>query len=129
MKKVLAMLMMLSIIPVSALAEKLTGYVSDEQCATSSAKAAKATDWINPKVFESCAQKCVKKGSSIVFVTEDNKVLKLDADSTQKASEHLGHRVSVTGKVDNGTLKIEKIASIKMEAQSKPDNHQEENMH
>ena len=117
MKKSLAMLALLAFVAIPALAENLTGYVSDLQCATSGSKAAKATDWINPKAFESCAQKCAKNGSPVVFVTEDNKVLKLDADSIQKATAHLGHRVSVTGNVENGTLKIEKIASIKMEAQ------------
>ncbi|HEY6349209.1 MAG TPA: hypothetical protein VI636_07350 [Candidatus Angelobacter sp.] len=129
MKKSFAILALLALIATPALAEKLTGYVSDAQCATSSAKAAKATDWINPKAFESCAQKCVKNGSPMVFVTEDNKILKLDADSTQKATAHLGHRVSVEGKIENGTLKIDKIATIKMATQAKPDNHQEENMH
>lgn len=129
MKKTLAMLVLSALISIPALAEKLTGYVSDEQCAVHSSKAAKATDWINPKAFESCAQKCVKNGSPIVFVTEDNKVLKLDADSTKKASAHLGHRVSVSGKVENGTLSIDKITTVAMEAQTKPENHQEENMH
>lgn len=129
MKQSFALLVFFALIAIPALGEKLTGYVSDLQCASSSSKAAKATDWINPKAFESCAQKCVKNGSPMVFVTEDNKVLKLDADSTQKASAHLGHRVSVTGTIENGTLKIDKIASIKMEAQTKTDNHQEEKMH
>src|SRR5215471_14296270 len=124
MKKVLMLSAFLALITIPALAEDLTGYVSDLQCATSGSKAAKATDWINPKAFESCAQKCAKEGSPLVFVTEDNRVLKLDADSLKKASAHLGHRVSVDGKVENGTLKIDKIASIKMEAQTKSDNHQ-----
>lgn len=114
MRKTLAVLAFLGVITVPMLAEQLTGYVSDEQCASSSSKAAKATDWIDAKAFESCAQKCVKNGSAIVFVTEDNKVLKLDADSTKKASAHLGHRVSVSGKVENGTLRIEKITNVKM---------------
>jgi hypothetical protein len=129
MKKSLVTLALFGFMTIPALAETLTGYVSDLQCATSGSKAAKATDWINPKAFESCAQKCVKNGSPIVFVTEDNKILKLDADSTQKATVHVGHRVSVDGKVENGTLKIEKIAGIKMQAQTKPENHQEEKMH
>lgn len=128
MKKSL-IIAVLGLMAIPALAEKLTGYVSDLQCANSGSKAAKATDWINPKAFEACAQKCAKNGSPIVFVTEDNKVLKIDGDSAQKASAHLGHRVSVEGTVENGTLKIEKIAGIKMEAQTKPDNHQEEKMH
>ena len=129
MKKHLVVIALLALISIPALGEKLTGYISDEQCATSASKAAKATDWINPQKFESCAQKCAKNGSPMVFVTEDNKVLKLDADSSKKAGGHLGHRVSVTGKVENGTLKIEKIATIQMEVQSKPGNQQEEKMH
>lgn len=128
MNRLLAMFALLSFVSVACFAEHLTGYVSDEQCAVSGSKAAKATDWINPKKFESCAQKCAKGGSPVVFVTEDNKVLKLDADSTKKANAHLGHRVSVDGKVENGVLKIDKITTIKMEAQTKA-NDQEEKMH
>ncbi len=129
MKKTLAVLAFFSFAAIPFFGEQMTGYISDLQCATKGAKAAKATDWMNPKVFPSCAQKCAKEGSPLVFVTEDNKVLTLDADSSKKASSHLGQRVSVNGKVENGTLKIEKIASIKMQAQTKPENHQEENMH
>ena len=83
MKKLLVLLALVISIP--ALAEKMTGYISDDKCAASGAKAAKATDWISPDLFESCVKKCMKGGSTMVFVTEDNKVLKLDADSTQKA--------------------------------------------
>ncbi len=128
MNRLLAVFALLSFASIACFAEHLTGYVSDEQCAASSSKAAKATDWINPAKFESCAQKCVKNGSPVVLVTENNKVLKLDAESTRKASAHLGHRVFVEGKVENGTLKISKITTIKMEAQTKA-NDQEEHMH
>jgi hypothetical protein len=127
MKKLFA-LSILSFLSVAAFAERMTGYVSDEQCATHQSKAAKATDWVNPKAFESCAQKCAKNGSPVVFVTEDNKVLKFDAASLKTATEHLGHRVSVEGKVDNGSLKIDKIENIKMEAQTTK-NDQEQRMH
>lgn len=129
MKKLLVGIACLAFVSMAAFAEHLTGYVSDEQCAISGSKAAKASDWINPKAFESCAQKCAKNGSLVVFVTEDNKVLKLDAASTKKAMSHLGHRVSVSGKVENGALKIDKIATIKMEAQARPANDVEEKMH
>lgn len=116
MKKGFALLALLALFSMAALAEKWTGYVSDEKCAVSGSKAAKASDWINPKAFESCAKKCAEAGSTVVFVTEDNKILKLDAESTTKAMPHLGHRVSLSGKLDNGTLKIDKIESIKMTA-------------
>ena len=41
----------------------------------------------------------------------------------------LGHRVSLSGKLENGTLKVDKIASIKMASQAKPASDQEEKMH
>lgn len=128
MKKVLVLVSLFTLFSLAAFAEKMTGYVSDEMCASKGSKAAKASDWVNPKAFESCAQKCAKNGSSVVFVTEDNKVLKFDADSLQKATDHLGHRVALEGKVDNGSLKIDKIENIKMEAQTSKD-AQEEHVH
>src|SRR5260221_24712 len=121
MKKLLAVVSCLVFASTAALAEKWTGYISDEQCATSGSKAKKASDWINPDAFESCAQKCAKNGSPLVFVTEDNKVLKLDPDSTKKALTHLGHRVSLSGKVENGVLKINSINTIKMTTHPKSD--------
>lgn len=129
MKRLFVVLALLSLISISAMAEKLTGYVSDEMCAVSKSKAAKATDWINPDAFESCAKKCAEGGSAVVLVTEDNKILKLDADSTKKAMPHLGHRVSLSGKVENGTLKIDEIASIKMDGKAKSTSDAEEKMH
>jgi hypothetical protein len=129
MKKLLALTVFMALGSVAAFAEHWTGYISDEQCAVSSSKAKKATDWINPAAFESCAQKCAKAGSALVFVTEDNKILKFDADSTKKAEPYLGHRVSLSGKLANGTLKVDKISGIKMDTQAKPATDQEEKMH
>ena len=129
MKRLFAAFTLLTVISIPVMAEKLTGYVSDEKCAVSGSKAAKATDWINPNAFESCAKKCAEAGSTVVLVTEDNKILKLDADSSKKAMPHLGHRVSLRGKVENGTLTIEEIASIKMDAKAKPTSDTEEKMH
>lgn len=129
MKKHFVIIVLLALMALPVFAEQLTGYISDAQCAAKGSKAAKATDWINPKVFSSCVQKCIKEGSPILFVTEDNKVLSLDAESTKKASSFAGQRVSVNGKIENGALTIDKISSIKMEAQTNPQNHQEEKMH
>jgi hypothetical protein len=129
MKRTLALVAFLTVVSLSAFAEKWTGYISDMQCATHAAKAKKATDWINPDKFEACAQKCAKEGSPVVFVTEDNQVLKFDADSTRKVMPHLGHRVSLSGKVEDGVLKVDKVANIPMDAKSKPASDQEEKMH
>ncbi len=98
----------------TSFAGEITGYLSDEKCALSSAKAKTASEWINPAAFESCVQKCVKAGSPVVFVTEDNKILKIDPASKDKITPLIGHKVTVTGKVEGSTLKIDTIASAKM---------------
>jgi hypothetical protein len=98
----------------SALAGEMTGYLSDEKCAMAGSKASSAKEWIKPEAFESCVQKCVKAGSAVVFVTEDNKILKIDADSMKKITPHLGHKVVVNGATDGGTLKVESIRSVSM---------------
>lgn len=115
MKRRFAILVLLVTGSMTAFAGEWTGYISDQQCAASGAKKAKASDWINPKAFASCAQKCAKAGSPVVFVTEDNKILKFDADSLKKAMPNLGHRVRLTGTLENDTLKIDKIATIQYE--------------
>ena len=99
---------------VTGLAAQMTGYISDEKCAVSGAKAKTAAEWIDPAQFEGCAKKCVKAGSPAVFVTEDNKILKIDAGSLEKVTPHIGHKVTVNGQMDGGSLKIESISSVKM---------------
>jgi len=95
-------------------AAEMTGYISYDSCAIKSAKSTKAADWIIPEEFEACVKHCLKDGSSAVFVTEDNKILKLDASSTAKAMPLVGHRVKVTGTATNSTLTVETISAIAM---------------
>ena len=114
MRTLIAAIVLAALPAMTAMAGEMTGYISDSQCATASAKAATAAEWINPNEFESCVKKCVKAGSPVVFVTTDNKILKIDADSMKSVTPHLGHKVTVSGKVENGTLKVDSIQSIKM---------------
>jgi len=111
MKKLVAVLAVSAIACISALASEMTGYISDTKCAAEHAKSPTAAGWIHPKVFESCAKLCVKDGSEAVFLTEDNKVLKIDAGSLDKVMPHLGHRVKLNGKVENGHLKVDSIST------------------
>lgn len=93
----------------------IIGYISDTKCATDGAKAKTAAEWIKPAAFEDCVKKCVKDGSPAVFVTEDNKILKVDAASSAKLGQFLGRKVSVTGKVEGTTLKIDTITALKLQ--------------
>jgi hypothetical protein len=93
----------------------IVGYVSDEKCALSGAKASKAAEWIKPAAFESCVKDCLKEGAEAVFVTEDNKILKFDAASKKKIEAHLGHKVSVTGTVKGTIMTVETISDLKLQ--------------
>ena len=92
----------------------MVGYISDIKCATSGAKAKTAAEWIKPDAFESCVKDCVKGGSEAVFVTEDNRILKLDTASAATVAPFLGNKVKVTGTVVGDTITIAKISALKL---------------
>ena len=106
----------LSVASVSTFAagDAIVGYVSDNKCAMSGAKAKTAAEWIKPAAFEECVKTCVKAGSEAVFVTEDNKILTFDKASVAKITPVLGRKVSVTGSVKDHTLKVDGITGLKM---------------
>jgi hypothetical protein len=99
MKKVFAAFALTVIGSMSAFAGEWSGYIADSKC--------KHTDGTEKSI--ACAQKCVKGGADTVFVTSDNKVLMIDKESMEKATPHLGHKVTVTGKVNGDKLTIETI--------------------
>ena len=55
-----------------------------------------------------CVKGCVKKGAAPVFVTADGKVVKIA--NPDKVTEHLGHKVKVTGKLEGESLTIDTVA-------------------
>lgn len=82
---------------------KMSGWVSDEKCG--------AKDIDNA----ACIKKCVESGSRLVFVSEkDKSVISVDNEDALKG--HEGHHVSVSGKLDNGTLHVEKVAMLKQDS-------------
>lgn len=99
MKKLLATFALSAIGSMSAFAGEWTGYIADSKC--------KHVDGTEAHV--ACTEKCIKGGADAVFVTSDNKVLKIDKDSMAKVTPHYGHKVTVTGKVDGDTLKVDTI--------------------
>lgn len=77
----------------------MTGYIVDEKCGAKGAHAG----------AEDCAKKCAEVGEKMVFVTDqDKQVLKVDNQDATKG--HEGHHVSVSGKVKDGVLHIDKLA-------------------
>ncbi|MDX1984930.1 MAG: hypothetical protein SFV51_31955 [Bryobacteraceae bacterium] len=101
MKKVAA----LSLFALSAFAASWTGYISDAGCG------AKHADGSEKSM--KCVTGCVKgKGAAPVFVVGD-KVLKIDAASKDKVLEHLGHKVTINGKLADDTVTVETVEMAK----------------
>jgi hypothetical protein len=82
----------------AANAAELTGYVSDAKCGAKGSSEAHAK----------CADKCVKSGAAAVFVA-DGKVYKIDADDQAKVTDHVGHKVTIDGKIDGDTIKVDSV--------------------
>jgi hypothetical protein len=89
--------MAMSLLSLSAFAETYSAYISDAKCA------AKHAADMNGK----CVQGCVKGGQAPVAVVGD-KVYKLDDNA--KVMDHLGHKVTITGKLEGDTIKVESVA-------------------
>ena len=77
----------------------MTGYVSDAKCAKDVAKA-------ESDGHAGCAAACAKKGAALVFVS-GGKVYKIDDQA--KVQDHAGHKVTIMGKVDGDTLKVDSV--------------------
>lgn len=79
----------------------MNGWITDAKCA------AKGGDLSNAD----CAKKCAEKGEKLVFVSDSDKKV-LNVDNQEALKGHEGHHVSVTGKVDNGSLHVDKVSML-----------------
>ena len=92
-------LLMFALAAVTAMAGEWKGTISDAKCGAKHADASEKS--------MNCVKGCVKGGSAAVFVTEDGKVLKIhNADAV---TEHLGHKVTITGQVDGDSVPVESV--------------------
>jgi hypothetical protein len=101
MKKfVLATFLVASVGSVAAVADQMTGYISESGCGAKHSAVSAA----NTK----CVEACIKKGSDPVLVS-DGKVMKFDADSKEKAKAFAGQSVKIDGTMDGDVVKITSI--------------------
>ena len=85
---------------------KMAGWVSDEKCGVKDIDNA------------DCVKKCAEGGSKLVFVSEKDKSV-INVDNQDALKGHEGHHVSVVGKLDNGTLHVDKVAMLKQSGDAK----------
>jgi hypothetical protein len=75
-----------------------TGWITDAACGVKNANSE----------GKSCALACYKNGSKLVlYVKADDELYEIDQQ--EKAVQHLGHEVSVTGFMKDGKIKVSKI--------------------
>ena len=99
-KLAVAFVLVLSLFAINAAAGEWTGYISDAACATKKTAAAESDG------HAGCAQGCAKKGGALMLVS-GGKAYKIDDES--KVKDHVGHKVTITGKMDGDTVKIESV--------------------
>jgi hypothetical protein len=80
----------------SAFAAEWKGTISDAKCGAAHADASEKS--------MKCSQACVKGGQAAVFVS-DGKVLKIA--NQDKIAAHVGHRGTLTGKIEGDTVTVE----------------------
>jgi len=85
-----------------AAADKWTGWVSDEKCG------AKGSD----PSHAACATKCVTGGAAIIFIAGSDKTI-YKVDNQDALKDHVGHYVTVTGKISGDTLHVDKVTMLK----------------
>ena len=97
MKRIVAVIALAGGLSVCAMAEEWTGYIMDQACASKKEMRGNAA----------CAESCIKRGSAAVLVTDDGTMYKI-ADQ-DKVTSHAGQKVTVTGKMDNGAIKVDSV--------------------
>jgi hypothetical protein len=98
-KLVLASLMAATLGSFSAMAEELSGYISDSHCGAKHHEVNEA----NTK----CVTGCMKNGDPVLVVGD--KVMKFDADSNAKAKEFAGQNVKIMASLEGDVVKINSI--------------------
>ena len=99
MKKIWMALSIGSLLAASALAESMSGTISDANCG---AKHAAATE-----KDTACVKSCVKRGAAPVFVSGRQSLQDRRRLARKSSRRSLGQKVTVNGKVEGDTVTIE----------------------
>ena len=98
MKKLSVVVVLLLFVTGMAMAETVTGWVTDAGCAAKGRSG---------EAHKACAQKCLGKGAAAVLVSDDGKVLKVHNGDAVK--DHHGAKVTATGKVEGDSIHIDSV--------------------
>src|SRR5512147_3051066 len=115
MRKLLPILACLALFSVVAFASDngMTGYIVDSKCG---AKAAHEGN-------EACTKKCLEAGAKPVFVDDNTKEV-LNISNPDAIKGHEGHHVTITGAVENGSVKVENVEMAAAKSDDKKPEHE-----
>ena len=100
MRRIASYIAVASLTIAAAAAAPMTGWISDASCGASNASGEKSS--------RECAERCIKSGAPAVFVNDaDQKVYKIAGNT--KVTDHLQHKVQITGDVKGDTITIKEI--------------------
>ena len=88
----------LALFAATAFAAEWKGTITDAKCGAAHADASEKS--------MKCSQACVKGGQAAVLVS-DGKVMKIA--NQDKVAEHVGHKVTVSGKLDGDTVTVDAV--------------------
>lgn len=97
MKRVMALAAIMMMTTSLCMAGEYSGYLSDKKCAKAAAGHA------------TCAQNCVKGGQPVVLVEEGEGGKVYEIANADKVTDHVGHKVTITGKIDGDKLTVESV--------------------
>lgn len=101
---VLAAILAASLTSVAAMADTMSGVISDSHCGAKHSEASEATT--------KCVNGCLKGAAKPVLVS-NGKVYQLDEASQSKAAALAGKAVNVDGKMDGDTITVSSISEAK----------------
>jgi len=81
-----------------AVAADVTGWVTDAACGSKGRFG---------EAHKACAEKCAAKGGDLVLVSDDKTVTKIH--NKEAVKDHIGNKVTATGKVDAGSIHIDSV--------------------
>ena len=103
---VLAIVAVVAVRSLNAAPETWTGKLSDAMCGATHGSNGGTQD-----KDHACAVKCVKDGSTYVFVSNaDKKTYKIANQTFADLEKHAGHTVQLTGELKDGSITVSKIA-------------------
>ena len=93
-------LLVFGLAALSAMAEDVTGYIVDKNCASNKAMLGN----------EACAKRCIGRGAPAVLATEDGKIYNIS--NQDKVKDSAGKKVTVSGKVEGDTITVDNLKTM-----------------